>query len=107
MKLPRRRFLHLAAGATALPAVSRIARTQVYPSRQIRLLVGFPASGTTDTPTALTGVGVVQPYEALTRPLASSAAVDAGRSAPADQVRVDLLFLPAMLLKVDREGARA
>ena len=39
MKLPRRRFLHLAAGAAALPAVSRIARAQAYPTRPVRLIV--------------------------------------------------------------------
>ena len=39
MKLPRRKFLHLAAGAAALPAVSRIARAQAYPSRPVRLIV--------------------------------------------------------------------
>ena len=44
MKLPhRRRFLHLAAGAAALPAVTRIARAQAYPSRPVRIVVGFPA----------------------------------------------------------------
>jgi tripartite-type tricarboxylate transporter receptor subunit TctC len=48
MKLPRRNFLHLAAGAVALPAVSRIARAQAYPSRPVRLLVGFAPAGTTD-----------------------------------------------------------
>ena len=48
MKLPRRSFLHLAAGAAALPAVSRIARAQTYPSRPVRLVVGFPAGGTND-----------------------------------------------------------
>ena len=37
MKLPRRKFLHLAAGAAALPAVSRIARAQAYPSRPVRI----------------------------------------------------------------------
>jgi len=37
MKLPRRKFLHLAAGAAALPAMSRIARAQPYPSRPVRL----------------------------------------------------------------------
>jgi hypothetical protein len=40
MKLPRRNFLHLAAGAAALPAVSRIARAQAYPSRPVRIIVG-------------------------------------------------------------------
>ena len=43
MKLPRRNFLHLAAGAAALPAVSRIARAQAYPSRPVRMIVGFTA----------------------------------------------------------------
>jgi tripartite-type tricarboxylate transporter receptor subunit TctC len=48
MKLPRRKFLHLAAGAAALPAMSRIARAQAYPTRPVRLLVGFAPAGTTD-----------------------------------------------------------
>ena len=48
MKLPRRQFLHLAAGAAALPAVSRVARAQAYPSRPVRIFVGFPASATPD-----------------------------------------------------------
>ena len=39
MKLPRRQFLHLAAGAAALPAVSRIARAQAYPSRPVHIIV--------------------------------------------------------------------
>jgi tripartite-type tricarboxylate transporter receptor subunit TctC len=48
MKIPRRQFLHLAAGAVALPAVSSIARAQTYPTRPVRLIVGFAAGGATD-----------------------------------------------------------
>src|SRR6266567_5288241 len=48
VKLPRRRVLHLAAGAAALPAVSRIARAQAYPSRPITMVVGFAAGGSAD-----------------------------------------------------------
>jgi tripartite-type tricarboxylate transporter receptor subunit TctC len=46
--LPRRRFLHLAAGATTLPAVSRIARAQTYPDRSIKLLVPLAAASAVD-----------------------------------------------------------
>src|SRR5262245_5618933 len=55
MKLPRRRFLYLAAGAAALPAVSRIARAQTYPARPVRNLVPFPAGQATDTIARLIG----------------------------------------------------
>jgi len=48
VKLPRRTFLHLAAGAAALPAVSRIARAQSYPTRPVRIIIGFPAGTTAD-----------------------------------------------------------
>src|SRR5580658_6357296 len=48
MKLPRRHFLHLAAGAAAFPAVSRIACALDYPSRPVRFVVGFPAGSATD-----------------------------------------------------------
>jgi tripartite-type tricarboxylate transporter receptor subunit TctC len=48
MKLPRRKFLHLAAGAAALPAVSRFARAQAYPTRPVRWIVGFAAGGPAD-----------------------------------------------------------
>ena len=49
MKLPRRTFLHLAAGACALPAVSRLSLAQNYPTRPITMIVPFPAGGATDT----------------------------------------------------------
>jgi tripartite-type tricarboxylate transporter receptor subunit TctC len=48
MKLPRRRFLRLAAGAVALPALPRLARAQAFPSRPVRIVVGYAAGGGTD-----------------------------------------------------------
>jgi len=48
VKLPRRTFLHLAAGVAALPALSRIALAQAYPTRPVRIIVGFAAGGATD-----------------------------------------------------------
>src|SRR5262249_29111485 len=55
MKLPRRQFLHLAAGAAALPAISRIASAQAYPSRPVRIFVGFAAGFTPDIVARLVG----------------------------------------------------
>src|SRR6266853_2107809 len=56
MKLPHRRhFLQLAAGAAALPAVSRSARAQAYPSRPVRIIVGFAAGGGVDIVARLIG----------------------------------------------------
>jgi tripartite-type tricarboxylate transporter receptor subunit TctC len=48
MKLPRRQFLHLAAGAAVLPAVSRVARAQTFPMRPVRVIVPYAAGGPTD-----------------------------------------------------------
>jgi tripartite-type tricarboxylate transporter receptor subunit TctC len=55
MKLPRRRFLHLAAAAAAVPADSRIAKAQIYPSRPVRLIVGFGAGSASDILARLIG----------------------------------------------------
>src|SRR5437660_7711246 len=56
MKRPRRRqFLHLAAGAAALPIVSRIACAQAYPTRPVRIIVGYAAGGVTDIVARLFG----------------------------------------------------
>jgi tripartite-type tricarboxylate transporter receptor subunit TctC len=55
VKLPRRTFLHLAAGAAALPAASRIARAQNYPTRPVRIIIGYAAAGPTDITGRLVG----------------------------------------------------
>jgi tripartite-type tricarboxylate transporter receptor subunit TctC len=55
MKIPRRQFLHLAAGAAALPAVSGIARAQIYPAKPVRIIVGFAAGGGYDIVARLIG----------------------------------------------------
>ena len=55
MKLPRRKFLHLAAGAAAQPAVSRIAWAQAYPARTVTIIVPVAAGGTTDVTARIIG----------------------------------------------------
>jgi tripartite-type tricarboxylate transporter receptor subunit TctC len=55
MKFPRRKFLYLAAGAAALPALSRIASAQTYPTRPVRIVVGYAAGGSADIVARLIG----------------------------------------------------
>src|SRR5262245_2853660 len=55
MKLPRRKFLYVAPGAVALPAISQMARAQTYPTRPVRLIVGFDAGGAADILARLMG----------------------------------------------------
>lgn len=55
MTLPRRKFLHFAVGAAALPATSQMVRAQAYPARPVAIIVGFPAGGGSDMAARLTG----------------------------------------------------
>jgi len=76
MKLPRRKFLHLAAGAAALPTVSRVARAQAYPTRPVRIIAGFPGGSASDTTARLIGQWLSerlgQPFVIENRPGAAS-----------------------------------
>jgi tripartite-type tricarboxylate transporter receptor subunit TctC len=58
MKLPRRKFLHLAAGAAAVPAVSRIASAQAYPSRPVHMIVNLAPGGGLDFMSRIIGASL-------------------------------------------------
>ena len=82
-KLPRRRFLHLAAGAAALSAVSRMARAQTYPTRPVRMIVGFAAGGSADILMRLMGQWL---SERLGQPFVIENRVGAGSNIATDRV---------------------
>jgi tripartite-type tricarboxylate transporter receptor subunit TctC len=102
MKLPRRKFLHLAAGVAALPAVSRIARAQTYPARPVRVMVGFAAAGPTDISARVIGQWLTdrlgQGFVIENRPGASSnLATEAVVNAPPDGYTLLVLGAPAAI----------
>ena len=99
MKLPRRRFLHLAAGAAALPVVSRVARAQTYPTRPVRWVVAAGAGSTADIVVRLMGQWLSerlgQPFVVEHRPGAgANIGTEAVVRAPADGYTL-LLVNPA------------
>jgi tripartite-type tricarboxylate transporter receptor subunit TctC len=102
MKLPRRKFLHLAAGVAAFPAVSRIARAQAYPTRPVRIVVGFAPGGATDIMARLIGQWLSerlgQPFVIENRPgAAGNIGTEAVVRAPADGYTLLLAASPAAI----------
>jgi tripartite-type tricarboxylate transporter receptor subunit TctC len=89
VKLPRRKFLHLAAGTAALPAMSRVASAQAYPLRAVRIIVAVPAGGPIDLAARLMGQWLSerlgQPFVVENRPGAgNNIGTEAVARAPAD-----------------------
>jgi tripartite-type tricarboxylate transporter receptor subunit TctC len=99
LKLARRRFLYLAAGAAVVPAVSRIATAQTYPTRPVRFIIGYPPGGSADITARLLGQWLSerlgQPFVIESRPGASTnIATEAVVRAPPDGYTL-LLVAPA------------
>ena len=99
MRLPRRQFLHLAAATAALPALSRIASAQTYPTRPVRLIIGYPPGGSADLTARLMGQWLSerlgQPVIIESRPGGgTNIATEAVVRAPADGYTL-LLVAPA------------
>jgi tripartite-type tricarboxylate transporter receptor subunit TctC len=102
MKLPRRQFLHLAAGAAALPAVSRFAWAQEYPTKPVRIIVGFAPGGGADIAARLIGQWLSerlgQSFVIENRPGAgSNIATEAVVRAPSDGYTLLLVSAPAAI----------
>jgi len=102
MKLPRRQFLHLAAGAAAVPAVSRLAWAQTYPTRPVRVIVPFAPAGDTDLVARLMGQWLTerlgQPFIIENRPGAgTNIGTEAVVRAPADGYTLLLASPPAAI----------
>jgi tripartite-type tricarboxylate transporter receptor subunit TctC len=102
MKFCRRSFMHLAVGAAALPAVPRISWAQAYPSRPVRILVGFPAGGATDIQARLMGEWLTerlgQQFIVENKPGASgNIGTDTVAKAPADGYTLLQVVTPAAI----------
>src|SRR6201984_1855767 len=102
MKLPRRKFLHLAAGAAALPALARAAWAQAYPSRPVRIVVGLAPGGTNDFVARLMGQWLSerlgQQFVIENRPGAgTNIGTEAVVRAPADGYTLLLISPPAAI----------
>ena len=102
MNFRRRTFVHLAAGAAALPAVPRIARAQAWPSRPVRIIVGFPAGGATDIQARLMGEWLTgrlgQQFIIENKPGASgNIGTDTVAKAPADGYTILQVVTPAAI----------
>jgi tripartite-type tricarboxylate transporter receptor subunit TctC len=102
MKLCRRKILGLAAGTLALPALSRIARAQAYPSRTVRIVVGFPAGGVNDIIARLIAEKLTerlrQPFVVENRPGAgSNIATEAVVRAPPDGYTLMMVGPPQVI----------
>src|SRR5215211_8619812 len=99
MRLPRRTFLRVIAGAAALPAVAQTVNAQSYPVRPVRMIIGYPPGGSADLTARLTGQWLSerlgQPVVIESRPgAATNLATEAVVRAPADGYTL-LLVAPA------------